>query len=130
MRVRYLDSSAIVKLVVEESESRALRRHLRDDGIRATSEIARVEVVRAVRRHGVEAIDRARRLLREADLVGVNDTILENAAAMEPPSLRSLNAVHLATAMQMATDLEALISYDRRMVEAARALGLAVASPA
>jgi len=79
-RVVYLDSSALVKLVVRESESAALRRELRGEPERASCALARVEVVRAVRPHGAAAVVRARRLLRRLDLVQLDEELLDAAA--------------------------------------------------
>ena len=73
---------------------------------------------------------RARRLVTRVTLIAIDDEILEVAARMEPGSLRSLDAIHLATALRVADELEAIVTYDRRMVEGAQALGLPVASPA
>lgn len=125
----YLDSSAIVKLVVAESESVALRRYLRSRPQRASCGLSRVEVLRAVRPHGGVAITRARRLLRRLDLVQLDDELLEAAAALDVGILRSLDAIHLAAAQLLADDLTAVVTYDARMTAAAGLLGLPVASP-
>lgn len=125
----YLDSSAIVKLIVAEPESRALRIWLSERGRRASSAIARVEVLRAVRPSGDAAVERARLSLRRLDLVAVDESILESAARLEPENLRSLDAIHLATALSFGDDLESVVTYDRRMLEGAAALGLTTVSP-
>lgn len=126
----YLDSSALVKLVVAEDESLALRRALRRHPSRVSSALARVEVVRAVRAYGVEGSTRARVVMRGLDLVPIDDGILDAAARLDPAVLRSLDAIHLASALRLAGELEVVITYDRRMAEAARSLGLVVAAPA
>jgi uncharacterized protein len=84
--VVYLDSSALVKLVVAERESAALRRYLRGEPHRASCALARVEVVRAVRPHGAAAMTRARRLLRRLDLLQLDDELLDAAAALDGES--------------------------------------------
>jgi len=125
----YLDSSAIVKLVVREPESTALRRYLRSDEARFSCGLARVEVVRAVRPHGARAVSRARAVLGRIDLLRLDDALLDAAARMDPSSLRSLDAIHLAAAMALGNDLAALVTYDVRMADAAAELAVPVASP-
>ena len=129
----YLDSSAIVKLVQAEAESSALRRFLRihqADG-RVTSALARVEVVRAVARGGPAAVSQARRQLARVDQVNLDRRLLDDAATLSPGAvLRSLDAVHLASARLLGSELRAVVTYDRRMADAALALGLPVEAPA
>jgi predicted nucleic acid-binding protein len=127
--VVYLDSSAIVKLVVAERESAALRRYLRARPQRVSCGLARVEVMRAVQPHGGAAIARARRLLRRLDLVQLDDELLDAAAALDAGILRSLDAIHLAAAQLLADDLTAVVTYDARMTAAAGRLGVPVAAP-
>ena len=126
----YLDSSALVKLVVRERESTALRRFLREEPDRLSCALARTEVLRAVRVEGAAAIERARRVLRGIHLIRLDDALLEAAGLLDPAIVRSLDAVHLAAAQQVAADLTALVTYDRRMAEAAVVLGFPVVSPA
>ena len=126
----YLDSSALVKLVVLEPESRALRAYLRREPERVSCGLARTEVLRAVRPLGPAAIETARRLLRSVNLVRLDDTLLDAAGILEPLALRSLDAIHLATAQLVAPALRAVVTYDRRMANAAAALGFPVAAPA
>jgi predicted nucleic acid-binding protein len=128
--VLYLDSSALVKLVVREPESDALRAYLAHDPERVTSSLSRTEVLRAIRPVGPAAVELARRLLRRINLVRLDDALLDAAGLLEPVLLRSLDAIHLATAQLVAPDLDAVVTYDRRMAQAAAALGFAVAAPA
>ena len=79
----YLDSSALVKLVVVERESTALRRFLKKEPLRASCALARVEVIRGVRPHGTTALNRARQLLRRLDLIQRDDELLDTAAMLE-----------------------------------------------
>jgi uncharacterized protein len=128
----YLDSSALVKLVQREAQSEALRRYLRahrgDE--RVASELVRVEVVRAVLTGGPAAVTHARRQLARLFLVVMDRDLLDQAATLAPATLlRSLDAIHLATAQLLAADLRALVTYDTRMAQAAVSLGLTVASP-
>ncbi len=126
----YLDSSAFVKLVVSERESAALRSHLRrKDARRVSSALLRTEAVRAVRRVGPDALARVRQALRAIDLVAVADVVLDAAGSLEPGVLRTLDAIHIATAMSLGDDLDEIVTYDARMLDAARLLGLPTASP-
>jgi predicted nucleic acid-binding protein len=125
----YLDSSAIVKLIVAEAESAALRRYLRGRAPRASCALARVEVLRAVRPQGSAALTRARRLLRRLDLVQLDDELLEEAATLDAGFLRSLDAIHLAAARLFGDELSAVVTYDERMAGAAVRLHLPIVSP-
>jgi predicted nucleic acid-binding protein len=128
----YLDSSAIVKLVQHEPESAALARFVddqRDDDF-VTSAIARVEVGRAVLPSGAEAVARARELLARMYEVALDVDVLDRAASLVPDSLlRSLDAIHLASAELLGGELRAVVTYDRRIASAAALLRLPVASP-
>jgi predicted nucleic acid-binding protein len=130
MAAVYLDSSAIVKLAVQEAESDALRKHLRRRRPWMSSGLARTEVLRAMLPGGEEAMAAGRRVLDRCDLVRINDRILSLAGQMLPVELRSLDAIHLATAHRIGTDLGQLVTYDVRMANAAKQLGIRVASPA
>ena len=125
----YLDSSALVKLVVLETESDALAGHLRAHPDRVSCSLARVEVIRAVRAHGRQAIIRARQLLQRVSLVRLDDLLLDEAAALTQANLRSLDAIHLAAARTLGHALTELITYDHRMAEAADHIGLLVTAP-
>jgi len=128
-RVTYLDSSALVKLVVAEPETPALRRYLRRRALRVSCGLARVEVVRAVWPQGPLAVARSLRLLERVNLIALDDLLLDAAAALDAVSLRSLDAIHLAAAQTLGEDLEGLVTYDARMAEAARELGPSVVAP-
>ena len=125
----YLDSSAIVKLAVREPESAALRRWLRRKRPLVSSALARTEVLRALLPAGEEAVGRGRAVLRGLDLLRVNDRVLDAAGLLLPLALRSLDAIHLATARELGDELGSLVTYDDRMAAAARALGHRVAVP-
>ena len=127
----YLDSSAIVKLVVPEPESEALGRFLAGHEDRVASGLVRVEVLRALRRTrggSRAALRRAEQVLEGIALVAVDEAILRDAAALGPGRLRSLDAIHLATALSL-DGLEALVTYDLRLRAAAVEAGLKVESP-
>ena len=128
-RAIYLDSSAIVKLAVREPESAALRRYLRGRGPLVSSALARTEVTRALLPFGEVAVRRGRDVLGRIDLARVNDRVLSAAGTLLPADVRSLDAIHLATAQELGSDLARIVTYDDRMAAAARALGLTVSSP-
>jgi predicted nucleic acid-binding protein len=128
--VTYIDSSALVKLVVEEPESGALRAYLRRRKVLVSSALSRTEVLRTLLLEGDEVVARGRAVLGIVELIRVNDRILNEAGLLQPAEVRSLDAVHLTTARQLGEDLGQVISYDLRMLEAARHLGLRTASPA
>ncbi len=125
----YLDSSALVKLVVAEQESPALWRYLRRRPVRISSALARVEVPRAVRHQGKQALNRSSRVLARVQLLCLDDSLLDAAAALDPGVLRSLDAIHLASAQALGDELDAIVTYDLRMAEAAELLDLRVVSP-
>lgn len=128
-RATYLDSSAIVKLAVAEAESAALRRYLRRRRPLVSSALARTEVGRALLPFGAVAVRRGADVLARMDLVRVSDRLLDAAADLQPAELRSLDAIHLATAQQLGASLAKVVTYDERMSLAARALGWSVVAP-
>lgn len=129
MAAVYLDSSALVKLAVQESESEALRRFLRRRRPWVSSALARTEVRRAVQPAGPKALAGASQVLARCDLVRVTNSVLDLAGALEPVELRSLDAIHLATAQLLGQDLSTFVAYDLRLADAARRLGHRVAAP-
>jgi predicted nucleic acid-binding protein len=130
VKALYLDSSALIKVVVAEPESPGLRRFLRrEGGRRVSSAVLRAEAMRAVRFLGPDARAGIRAALRRVDLVGIDDQILDNAGVLEPAIVRTLDAIHLATALSMGDDLATVVTYDDRMAEGARLLGLPTTGP-
>lgn len=130
-RVVYLDASAIVKLVVRESETEALRAYL--DGLQLiTSEISLTEVLRAaqLRTGAIEVIEQAENVLRRFDVVALDEELHRAAARAVPRELRTLDAIHLVSALRLRDRLGAVVVYDRRLTQAARDAGLAVEAPA
>jgi uncharacterized protein len=130
MRASYLDSSAVVKLVVAEPESAALRVYLRRRRPLVSSALARTEVLRALLPAGDLALSRGSDVLRRLDLVRINDRVLEAAGIVQPAHVRSLDAIHLITAQLLGDDLGQLVTYDDRMADAATQMGLRTVSPA
>ena len=122
-----------MKLVLHETESAALQRHIHDGDWShwISSAVAEVEVPRAVRRVSSDAMEgeRARTILSKLVLVEVSPAVRTLAATLEPPTLRALDAIHLATAVMMGAEIAAFVTYDRRLFAAALAAGLPAAAP-
>ena len=129
-KVTYLDSSAIVKLVVYEAESTVLRARLRRQRPLVSSALARTEVIRSLLPFGDQAVTRGHEVLTTLDLVRITDRILRAAGELKPTELRSVDAIHLATAQQFETELRHIVTYDTRMIDSAHLLGLKTATPA
>lgn len=128
-RATYVDSSALVKLAVREDETAALRRYLRRQQTLVASALARTEVARALLPFGPDAVRRGEDVLARLELVRVNDRVLRLAGALLPADLRSLDAIHLATASALGKSLRCVVTYDQRMSDAARVLGFDVRTP-
>jgi predicted nucleic acid-binding protein len=129
--VIYLDSSALVKLVFEEAESDALVQWLdeRSELPKISSELSTIELVRTCRRRDKDAVREARQVLSGLDLVPLAGDVVEQAAVVGPPGLRSLDAVHLASALLVKEDVTSFVAYDTRLRAAAADAGLAVTAP-
>ncbi len=129
--MHYADTSALVKLAVAEAESAALVEWIaREQVTFASSNLARTELIRAVRRSAPAALAQAREVLARVLLVHASARIFDEAGRLDPLGVRSLDAVHLATALALGDDLESVVTYDERMAAAATALGLRVVAPA
>ncbi len=128
----YFDTSALVKLVFEETESAALAEWLmvRADVPKLSSDLATIELLRTCRRVDEDAVEGATLLLGGIDLLPMDRAIVERAAGLVPTDLRSLDAVHLASALSVKASLTAFVAYDSRLCSAAVQAGLEVASPA
>lgn len=128
--VAYLDSSAFLKLVVAEDESAALVRALERWPERAAAALLRTEVSRALRRSGHQhSLPKARRMMRRIHLIQIDDQVLDRAGELEPIELRSLDAIHLAAALELGADLGVVVTYDLRLRAAAEGHGLEVVAP-
>ena len=126
----YLDSSAIVKLVINEPESAALRQFLGERTPLVSSALARAEVSRAVLAFGSPTQDAAKQVLDRIDLLRVTNRVLTIAGTIRPDSLRTLDAIHLASALSLEDTLADFVCYDRRLSQAAANRGWAITSPA
>ena len=127
----YLDTSALIKLVVAEHETPALRSYLGElpTDTLFTAALTRTELIRAARRISATAVTEARRVLAGLATVNLTATLLDAAANLDPPLLRSLDAIHLAAARCAGAELRAVITYDALMSDAARALAIPVVGP-
>jgi hypothetical protein len=128
-RAVYVDASAMAKLLVGEREGDDLRAFLAPVARQVTSIVGRVEVERTVARRAPARLAHVAGLLDDLVIVGLEPEIAAVAATIGPATLRTLDAIHLASAAALGVDLEAFVTYDRRLAEAARALGMPVASP-
>ena len=127
----YLDTSALAKLVVSEAETAALRAWLTAAEREPVScDLARTELLRAVRRAAPDRVVQAREVLDSITLMTVTTATLEEAGRLDPTLLRSMDAVNLAAALSLGDDLDGIVTYDDRLAEAAQANGVPVVSPA
>jgi uncharacterized protein len=127
-RLIYADSSALVKLVLDEHESNDLRRFLANtEAALVTSALAEIEVLRAVRVADPDLLGECSRFLASCIRVTISGAIIRRAAALASARLRTLDAIHLATALR--ADIDTVVVYDVRLAESAEAAGLSVASP-
>lgn len=126
----YLDTSAFLKLVVTERETAALRSWIAASNSQfVASDLLRTEALRAARRHSPEALLQARTVMEALVLMPLMTDLCERAAGLDPSILRSLDALHLASALALGDDLEGVITYDDRLKAACAAHGVRVASP-
>lgn len=127
----YLDSSALLKLVHEERESAALEAWItaRAGTPLVSSELAKVEVIRACRHVNADALPEARVLLSGLDLIPLTRDVIDEAADVGGTFLRSLDALHLASALSIRAEVSAFVAYDQRLAEAASATGLEAHRP-
>ena len=125
-----MDTSALVKLIVQEPETPALRSWLASSAREPVScDLTRTELMRTVRRASPERASYARRVLDTVTLTQVTTAVFEQAGRLEPVTLRSLDAVHLAAALDLGDDLDGLVTYDSHLTRAAAAAGVAVIAP-
>ena len=126
----YVDTSAAVKLVVSERGSSALARWaVEHENELVSSDLLRTELLRAVRRGASAQMERARVVLDSLTLMTVPTSTFERAAELDPDLLRSLDALHLAAALELGDELEGLVAYDERLREAANRYGITVVAP-
>ena len=126
----YLDTSALVKLIVAEPETETLRAWLiEQEQPLVSSDLTRAELMRATRRAAPDQVHRVREVLDVLILVAAPAAIFEAAGRLAPDTLRSLDAIHLASALDLGDDLDGQVTYDERLAAAARSYGLSVVVP-
>ena len=127
----YLDSSAFVKLFLPESDSPELTSYLATRAQRVSAMLLRTEALRTAVRANLspQRMLLVRALLDSVSFIAADVTLSDEAGILRPPELRSLDAIHLATARTLGTNLEALITYDQRLAGAAAWYGIPVVSP-
>ena len=128
----YLDSAAVIKLAHAEPESQALRRWL-DERVEMgwiSSVLTEIESFRALARYAPGAVSRLPAVLDQIDLIDLDQRIRILARTAEPVTVRSLDAIHLGTALHSRAGLTSFVTYDKRLLDTARAAGLPVDSPA
>lgn len=127
----YADTSALVKFVIAEAETPKLQGWISEvSPVLVSSDLTRTELLRAVRRTAPDQTVRARAVLDSLILITPSPATFESAAFLDPSILRSLDALHLATALELGDDLEGFVCYDQRLAEAAIAHGMTVVAPA
>lgn len=126
----YLDTSALVKLVVAEDETEALRAWLQEeDRTPVSSDLTRTELLRAVRRAAPDRVVQARAVLDSITLVQLSTATFEEAGRLGPKLPRTLDALHLAAALELGDDLDTIVTYDERLADAANDNGVPVTVP-
>lgn len=126
----YVDTSALVKLVVDEAETGALRAWIATESTDlVAADLARTELLRAVRRCAPERATAAREVLRSLIRMVMTASIFEPAGQLDPAILRTLDALHLAAALALGDDLDGIVTYDDRLAEAAGSYGIRVVAP-
>ena len=126
----YLETSAAAKLLVKERGSTALRRWLAEQSLGVfSSDLLRTELLRLARRSSPDDVMQARGILDTMTLSNLSTETFERAALLGPMQLRSLDALHLAAALETGSNLDGIVTYDARLAEAAAGLGIPVVSP-
>lgn len=131
MSLYYADTSAVIKLLVEETHSKEFAAFYDDhaDAEWVSSALLRIELTRAVARAMPALLPEARDLLTAFSYIAIDDEIVDAAISEPDRGLRSLDAIHLATVRLLAPELDALVTYDDRLIRAATDAGLAAVSP-
>ena len=127
--VWYLDTSALLKLVVAEEHSKAMRTWVRRHPAVVSSDLLRTETIRATRRFSTEAVAAARVALEGVDIGAITSDLFERSAELDPSILRTIDALHLGWALSLGDELEGIVTYDDRLAAAARIYGVRVLAP-
>jgi uncharacterized protein len=126
----YVDTSALLRLVFPDPTTPALQELLDGDDQLVSSSLMRVEARRATMRRAPRRLPRVDLLLDRIDIIGIDDAVIESAGRLPDLLLRSLDAIHLATALLIRADVDSLLTYDEHLAEAARTHGIPVVAPA
>ncbi|MBX3072254.1 MAG: type II toxin-antitoxin system VapC family toxin [Thermomicrobiales bacterium] len=127
----YFDTSALVKLVVDEPKSLGLITWLdENDCDQISSQVATIELFRSVRRVLPSRVDHAQRVIAGIEIIKLDDAVVDLARSVAPDLLRTLDAIHLSTALAVANEIEGFVTYDSRLADAARQHGFRVVAPA
>ena len=127
--IAYVDGSALTKLVLDEPESRAMLRWYIEGERVVSSRVGLIETRRAANRHAHDPVQ-LESLLRSFVALEVDEVVARTAARVTPVGLRTLDAIHLASALAVGSELDSFVTYDDRLAEAARIVGLPVVRPA
>jgi predicted nucleic acid-binding protein len=126
----YLDTSALLKLIKPEDHSEALSKYVEGRTDFVSSTLLAVEARRSALRRAPRTLPRVDVFLTGVDMIGISATVVKTASRLPDPLLRSLDAIHLATALLLGSDVDVVLSYDDRLLAAAAAHGLPTAAPA
>ncbi len=131
MSLYYADTSAVIKLLVEETDSNGFAAFYdaHSEAEWVSSALLRIEIIRAVARARPALLPAARDMLLAFSYIAIDDDVVEGAMNEPDRSLRSLDAIHLATARILAPELDALVTYDDRLRKASTDAGLVTVSP-
>jgi len=126
----YVDTSAFLKLIIDEPESAVVGTYFADETEVVSSSLLVVEARRGTLRKAPRRLPRLDVLLERVEKIAISDAVLESAGRLPDPMLRSLDAIHLATALLIREDVDVFLTYDDRLATAARAHGIPAESPA
>ena len=127
--IDYVESSALAKLVLVEAEQSALKAYLAMSSATATSLLSVAEVARAAARRGEQERSTAALVFEGFLFLDIDRQVIDAAARLQPATLRTLDAIHVVSALQLGSELRSFVTYDVRLADAARAAGLPVVSP-
>jgi uncharacterized protein len=125
----YIDTSALLRMVFPDDTTPALESFINGDADLISSVLVRVDARRGTARRAPQRLPRVDLLLDRVNVIGIDDAVIESAGRLPDPLLRSLDAIHLATALLIRDDIDAVLTYDNRLADAAAAHGLVVLSP-
>ena len=126
----YLDTSAAIKLLFNEPESQAMRRWVEEaEGRVASSDLLHAELMRATARIDMDKLEDAQAIIRDLYMMRLSSGVYRRAGNLGPTEMRTLDALHLAAAMELGGDLEGIVTYDVRMAKGAESLGIEVVGP-